>query len=88
MKANNMASFQTLQKSRVLVCFDSRASKYPSWLASRGFCFQADMHLPTDPAGTGTNGYMVFAKVFPEGAEVRRESGVMFVLYIGTRRSV
>ena len=53
------------------MCFDSRASKHPSWLAKRGFRFQADMDLPTDPAGTGeSGGYMVFAKSFPEGAEV------------------
>lgn len=69
-KANNMASFQTLQRSRVLVCFDSRASKPPSWLAARGFAFQDDLHLPIDPAGTGTNGYKVYAKTFIEGAEV------------------
>lgn len=70
MKANNLASFQVLQRSRVLVCFDSRASKPPSWLAKRDFRFQADMNLPTDPAGSGENGFMVFAKNFPEGAEV------------------
>lgn len=53
------------------MCFDSRASKHPSWLQKRGFRFQADMILPTDPAGTGENGgYMVFARSFPEGAEV------------------
>lgn len=70
MKASNLASFQLLQKSRVLVCFDSRASKHPSWLAKRGFRFQAEMNLPTDVAGGGENGFMVFAKNFPEGAEV------------------
>ncbi|CAN0288211.1 unnamed protein product, partial [Ectocarpus sp. 12 AP-2014] len=68
-KAKNMASFQTLQRSRVLVCFDSRAPKPPSWLAARGFTFQDDLHLPIDPAGTGTNGYKVYAKTFIEGAE-------------------
>lgn len=74
-----MASFQTLQRSRVLVCFDSRASKPPSWLASRGFVFQEDMLFPVDPSGTGNVGFVVYAKVFPEGAEVSGRMTAAFV---------
>lgn len=72
MRNNNVASFQVLQKSRVLVCFDSRASKKPSWLEKRGYRFDPDLHLPTDPAGTGQSGYDVLWRDFPEGAEVMK----------------
>lgn len=70
---NNVASFQVLQNSRVLVCFDSRAARYPPrWLSKRGFRLLDDAFLPAAPAGSGY-GYTVFAKFVHEGTEVRRE---------------
>lgn len=65
-----MASFQVLQNSRVLVCFDSRAAQYPPrWLSKRGFRLLDDAFLPAAPAGSGY-GYAVFAKFVHEGTEV------------------
>lgn len=70
MSNNNVASFQVLQKSKVLVCFDSRAAQYPPrWLSKRGFRLLDDAFLPAAPEGSGY-GYAVFAKVVVEGTEV------------------
>lgn len=59
------------QKSRVLVCFDTRARKVPKWMRQRGFRLQKDLVMPAAPDGSGY-GYQVYARNFPIGAEVRR----------------
>lgn len=68
MKDNRLASFQVLQNSRVLVCFDGGAKKYPKWLGREGFR-KDNMFLPASPEGSG-QGYIVFAKTVHEGDKV------------------
>lgn len=65
-----------LQKSRVLICLDSRATDNPpKWLRKRRFVLQKDVFLPAAPAGSGY-GYQVFARVYPGGAEARKNRDV------------
>lgn len=67
-----MASFQVLQNSTVLVCFDSRAAHNPpKWLSRRRYQRREDMFLPSREDGSDrSHGYVVFSKFFKEGDEV------------------
>lgn len=68
-----MAGFQVLQRSRVLICFDSRgAQNSPRWLQRRGFSLQDGMFMPAAPEGSGY-GYVVFAKLVNEGAKASKQ---------------
>ena len=65
-----MASFQVLQRSTVLVCYDSRAAHSPpSWLARRKYRVREELYLPAAPLSSN-HGYTVFSKSFKEGDEV------------------
>lgn len=67
-----MASFQVLQNSRVLICYDDRFKDTPpKWLQARNFRLQEGMTLPAAPEGSG-HGYCIFAKNVREGTEVKQ----------------
>lgn len=70
MKDSLLGSFQVLQNSRVLVCFDSRAKTPPRWLRKKNFKL-TDMELPGVPEGCT---YAVYARLYREGDEVSVQS--------------